>query len=107
MKVTDDFGIIEHNPHTASLEETYQYKKTVHPHGTIPAVVTSEGTLMTESAAICLYLAQIYGKYLPDERNEPTYYKYIRFYTFASTQNQPKTSHLQASIIPTAQISTS
>ena len=82
MKVTDDFEIIEYNPHSASLEEKYQYKKTVHPHGTIPAMVTSEGTLMTESAAICLYLAQIYGKFLPDAGNEPAYYKYVSIHMF-------------------------
>ena len=75
MNVMDDFEILEYNPHTASLEEKYHYKETVHPHGTIPALITSAGIIMTESAAICMYLAQIYDKFLPDKQNEVTYYK--------------------------------
>ena len=77
MKMMDDFEIIEHNPHTASPEERYRYKQNIHPHGSIPAMITSEGEVMLESAAICLYLAKIYGMCLPDEQNEAVYYKYV------------------------------
>ena len=79
MKVTDDFEIIEHNPHTASLEEKYQYKKTVHPHGTIPAMVTSEGTLMTESAAIWLKFMESFFQMKETNRRITSMFPYICF----------------------------
>ena len=79
MNALDDFEIIEYNPYTATPEEREDYKKNVHPHGQVPAMVTSEGDVMIESAAICLYLAQLYGQCLPDEHNEALYYKYVNY----------------------------
>lgn len=37
------------------------YMKDVHPHGLVPAL-DDEGTVIIESAAICMYLADRYGK---------------------------------------------
>ena len=75
MNALDDFEIIEYSPYTATAQQREDYKKNVHPHGLVPAMVTSEGEVMIESAAICLHLAQIYGKCLPDEKNETLYYR--------------------------------
>ncbi len=74
MKATDDFEVIEYNPYTATEEERSEYKK-VNPDDTVPALVTSEGDVMIDSDAICLYLANLYGKLLPDLHNEAQFYK--------------------------------
>ncbi len=74
LKAMDDFELVEYNPYTATEAERSEYKK-VNPHGTVPALVTSEGDIMIEGAAICLYLAQLYEKLLPDLQHEAQYYK--------------------------------
>lgn len=51
----------------------------VHPHGTIPALLLENGTVMLESAAICLYIAQEFSykvNLLPDTEQLPAYYKW-------------------------------
>ncbi len=75
MKASQDFEIIEYNPHEASPEEKENYQS-VNPHGSIPVLLTSEGDVVLESAAICLYLAKLYRQLLPDERNEGNYFRY-------------------------------
>ena len=75
MKALEDFEIIEYNPYTARPEEREHYKKLVHPQGLVPAMVTSESEILVEGGAICLHLAQLYGKCLPDERSEADYFK--------------------------------
>ena len=76
MEATEDFEIIQYNPYTATSHMRENYQKCVHPQNRVPAMITSEGEVMLESAAICLYLAHLYGKCLPDEQNEAEYYKY-------------------------------
>lgn len=76
MDALDDFEIIEYDPYSATPQERKHYKDEVHPHGQVPAMVTSDGEIIIESAAICLYLAQLYGKCLPDEQNEANYFRF-------------------------------
>ena len=76
MDALDDFEIIEYDPYSATSQERKHYKDKVHPHGQVPAMVTSDGDIMIESAAICLYLAQLYGQCLPDEQNEANYFRF-------------------------------
>ena len=76
MGVAEDFEIIQYNPYTTTSQQRENYQKCVHPHNKVPAMITSEGEVMLESAAICLYLAQLYGQCLPDEQSEADYYKY-------------------------------
>ncbi len=75
MKVKSDFQICYFDPVSASSEEKDWYRKNVHPHCLVPALVTSTGFVMTESAAICLYLAKLYGQCMPHPEHTPAYFK--------------------------------
>ena len=79
LGIKDDFKIIEFNPFSAKEEEMDWYKNEVNPHGLVPSMVLPDGTHMVESAAICMYIADKYGKMLPEPDKEPVYYRY-RFY---------------------------
>ncbi len=57
MKVLEDFTIKEYD----SPEES--------------TMVTSEGEKMTNSAAICLCLAEMYGQCLPDSKHDANYFR--------------------------------
>lgn len=65
-----------HGPEASDLL-TY---RTVHPHGTLPALVLRDGTVLLESAAICLFLAENLAcpdgsTLLPDKQQAAHYYK--------------------------------
>ncbi len=52
----------------------------VHPHGTLPALVMEDGSVMLESAAICFYLAEVFldpdgNSLLPEPQHTMEYYK--------------------------------
>lgn len=53
----------------------------INPLGTVPALLTEQRTLMTESAAICEYLAQAYGPSTlavrPDEKDFASYLNWL------------------------------
>lgn len=74
LNIKDDFKIIEFNPFTATSEEMDWYRKEVNPHGIVPSMVLPDGTIMRESAAICMYIAERYGKMLPKDGQESTYF---------------------------------
>ncbi len=67
--------MIEFNTYTASPEEMEWYRENVNPLGHVPGLVLPDGTRLTESAAICIYLAQRYAKLLPEQAKEAAYYK--------------------------------
>ena len=76
MGVEGDFEIIEYDPYTASDEERSWYKEHVHPHGTVPALVdVVEHRILTESGAICLYLAERYQSLLPPDDTIADYFE--------------------------------
>ena len=77
MDAVDDFEVIEYDPYSATTEEKKVYKEKVNPNGQVPAMVTSDGEVILESAAICLYLARLYGQCLPNEQNEANYFRYV------------------------------
>ena len=65
-----------HGPEASDLL-TY---RAVHPHGTLPALVLRDGSVLLESSAICLYLADILTcpdgtTLLPDKQQQAHYYK--------------------------------
>jgi hypothetical protein len=52
----------------------------IHPHGTLPALKLEDGSVILESAAICLYLAECFQdpsgeNLLPEPENASEYYK--------------------------------
>ncbi|XP_041363055.1 uncharacterized protein LOC121378796 [Gigantopelta aegis] len=77
MGVMDDFDIIRLNSLDPDKQAMEEYKKNVHPHGTIPALVIEGETIMLESTSICLFLADKYGKLLPDSKYKHDYYDWI------------------------------
>ena len=69
---------MSYNPYLASNDERQWYVDCVHPHGTVPAMVDDAGhsggaTVMLESAAICMQLAERYGCLLPPADTMPDY----------------------------------
>lgn len=65
--------------HGPEAKDLMSYRE-VHPHGTLPALVLEDGTVMLESSAICLYLAEVFldpdgNSLLPDPQHIMEYYK--------------------------------
>lgn len=58
------------------MTEREWYRTNIHPHGTVPALVTSDGATMIEGAAIILYLADLYQQLLPSLSETSHYYRY-------------------------------
>ena len=42
---------------------------------TLPTVVVNDEFTMIEGAAICMYLADLYGQFLPEEEHKAEYYR--------------------------------
>ena len=42
MGIAEDFEIIQYNPYTATSQQRENYRKCVHPHNKVPAMITSE-----------------------------------------------------------------
>ena len=67
--------------HGTDAKDLMAYRE-VHPHGTLPALKLEDGTVLLESSAICLYLAEIFldsegQSLLPDPKNTSEYYKLV------------------------------
>ncbi len=65
--------------HGSDARDLMAYRE-IHPHGTLPALKLEDGTVLLESSAICLYLAEIFldsegGSLLPDPEHTSEYYK--------------------------------
>ena len=61
-------------------QDAVGYRDTVHPHATLPALQLEDGSMILESAAICLYLAESFldskgQDLLPDEEYSAHYYE--------------------------------
>ncbi|XP_067673366.1 glutathione S-transferase GstA-like [Haliotis asinina] len=77
MGVEDDFELIRYDSIQEYNATVEAYRRDVHPHGTIPAlVVPGEGSVL-ESGAINMYLADRYKKLLPDPKYLKDYYDFI------------------------------
>lgn len=55
------------------------YRAIVQPHGTIPALEVEGVCTLVESGAICLYLADLYGKLTPPIKERGNYYNWISY----------------------------
>ena len=65
--------------HGAEAKDLMQYRD-IHPHGTLPSLALEDGSVMLESSAICLYLAEVFldpegNSLLPDTEHVAEYYK--------------------------------
>lgn len=63
------------NPRNPDQELLAQYRK-IQPHGTVPCLEIEGRQSVIESGAICMYLADIYGKLGP-ELDREAYYNWI------------------------------
>ncbi|XP_002733258.1 glutathione S-transferase GstA-like [Saccoglossus kowalevskii] len=77
LGVEDEVEIIEFNIHEDNPVEMEKYKREVHPHGTLPALVVDDNHTILESAAICMYLADLYGQLVPNRYARREYYNWI------------------------------
>ena len=69
----DDFEYIPVSPY-APDKGVKDFEK-ISPHGTIPTLVLEDGTSLFESAAIVMYLAERYRKFLPPPNEKANYLK--------------------------------
>ena len=67
--------------HGTEAKDLLSYRE-IHPHGTLPCLMLEDGSVLLESSAICLYLAESFlgpegQNLLPNEENTAGYYKYV------------------------------
>ncbi|XP_071107339.1 uncharacterized GST-like protein SMU_1296 [Haliotis cracherodii] len=80
LDAVDDFEIVKLDSIKGKDTEAYEeYKRSVHPHGTIPALQTEGEGAIIESGAICLYLADRYGKLAPPLGQRMDYYDWALY----------------------------
>lgn len=79
MGVQEDFEIVPYNPYHVSASQKQWYMENCHPQGLVPSMILKDGTVMIESAAICLYLADLYQQCLPEPDEKPSFYSMIFF----------------------------
>ena len=65
--------------HGSDAKDLMAYRE-VHPHGTLPSLMLEDGSVILESSAICLYLAECFvdpsgENLLPEPKNASEYYK--------------------------------
>ena len=65
--------------HGSNAQDLMAYRD-VHPHGTLPSLALEDGSVLLESSAICLYLAECFVDFsgqdlLPAPENTAEYYK--------------------------------
>lgn len=65
--------------HGSDPRDLMAYRE-VHPHGTLPSLLLEDGSVLLESAAICLYLAECFvgpsgEDFLPESEYTAEYYK--------------------------------
>ena len=68
----NDVQLICMNPRDPDQEKLAEYRQ-VHPHGTVPCLEIENQTTILESGAICMYLAELYGSMVPEDK--AAYYK--------------------------------
>lgn len=57
--------------------EREEYRQRVHPHSTVPALEVEGQPPIIESAAICLFLADLCGSLAPELGKRAEYYKCV------------------------------
>ncbi|XP_041362222.1 glutathione S-transferase 1-like [Gigantopelta aegis] len=81
LGVEEDFEFVKLKPNGPDKKALEDYAKNVHPHGTIPALQVEGRNPVVESGAICLFLANKYGRFGPDDDHVSDYYNWIVYTT--------------------------
>ncbi|XP_077980770.1 glutathione S-transferase GstA-like [Glandiceps talaboti] len=81
LGIEDDVEIINFDLHKVDSTELEKYRQEVHPHGTLPALVVNDDYTVLESGAICMYLADVYGRLVPSRFDRKEYYNWIVYAT--------------------------
>jgi len=88
LGVEDDVDVVPFFPRFgdrgASEEEMVGFKGEVHYHGTVPALQLEDGQMLRESGAICLYLAERYGRLAP-AIGTPERAQYLNWISYATS----------------------
>lgn len=68
--------------HGSDPRDLMMYRE-VHPHGTLPSLMLEDKSVLLESSAICLYLAECFldplgESLLPEAEHAPEYYKLVK-----------------------------
>ena len=71
----NEFEVIELDTMKRDSEVRRRYQENVHPLGTVPALEIEGETTMLESGAICMYLAEKYGRMAPEPKDRKDYYE--------------------------------
>jgi len=79
LGVSDQVTFVHTKLHGTDARDLMAYRE-VHPHGTLPSLVMEDDSVLLESSAICLYLAECFvdssgEDLLPDIENAAVYYK--------------------------------
>lgn len=80
-----DVVYINTEPKTEEEKALLENYRTVHPLGTIPALVLEGGEVLTESGAICLFLAEKYGKLRPADDDVQEKVHFYNWFAIATT----------------------
>ncbi|XP_046581909.1 glutathione S-transferase 1-1-like [Haliotis rubra] len=80
LEAEQDFELVRFFPGGDAAHDA-AYRKDVHPHCTIPALVVPGHIPILESGAICMYLADRYGKLLPEPKDKEDYYSFMLYTT--------------------------
>lgn len=72
-----DIEVIHLDPLSKDEGLLVSYQSRTHPHGTVPALEVEGQDTILESGAICLYLAELYGRCLPVCGHRKNYYKWV------------------------------
>ena len=76
LGATKDISFEMYNTRDPDEEKVKHYRSTVHPLGTVPAlVIEGREEALIESGAICVYLAELYQKLQPKQKNKADYFK--------------------------------
>lgn len=79
LGVSDQVKFVHTKLHGSDARDLMAYRE-VHPHGTLPSLALEDGSVLLESSAICLYLAECFvdssgQDLLPSPEHISEYYK--------------------------------
>ncbi|KAJ8318066.1 hypothetical protein KUTeg_003157 [Tegillarca granosa] len=67
------------DPKDPDRQKIQLYKDEKHIHGTVPFLDIENEMPILESGAVCLYLADLYGKFVPQPETRKDYYNWVLY----------------------------